>query len=96
MAQKRLDPDHHKDLQTTIERVKRLQEGFNISAVTSTFEKEIITVLQQDNERLVGEVERLQQVVSDLRSQRTLEGVRALELEFPRKGKSRSISRRSR
>lgn len=87
--QRKLDKDHHDKLRETMERVKRLQEGLNLPQATSTFEKEVITVLQQDNERLVAEVERLQQIVSDLRAQRSLEGARALEKEFPRKGRRR-------
>jgi hypothetical protein len=93
MAQKRLDPKHHDDIDDVIERVRRLT---NTPLPTSTFEREMITCVQQDNEKLVAEIERLRQLVSDLRSQRTLEGVRQLEKEFPRKGKSRSTSRRTR
>jgi hypothetical protein len=76
-----------------IARVRRLQ-GHQMP--TSTFEKEMMTVLQNDNIKLVAEVERLRQVVSDLRAQRRLENVRALEAEFPRKRKSRSTSKRRR
>lgn len=91
--EKKLDPKHQNDIDEIIERVRRLT---NMPLPTSTFEREMITCVQQDNEKLVVEIERLRQIVSDLRSQKRLEGVRQLEKEFPRKGKSRSTSRRTR
>jgi len=93
MTEKKLDPNHHDDIDEIIARVRRLT---NSPLPTSTFEREMITVVQQDNEKLVAEVERLRQLVSDLRAQRRLEGVRELEAEFPRRGKSRSTSKRRR
>ncbi len=93
MPQEKLDPEHTDDINKIIERVRRLQ-GFD--PPTSTFEKEMMTVLQQDNEKLVAEIERLRQVISDLRAQQRLEGMRALEAQFPRKKKSRSTSKRRR
>jgi ClpP class serine protease len=91
MTAEKLNPKHIEEVDEIIARVRRLKD---YDPPTSTFEKEIILVLQADNEKLVAEIERLRQVVSDLRSRLRVELVTELEKQFPRKRRKSPSSRR--
>lgn len=78
---------HQESIDETIARVRRMQ---GMPEPKSTFEKEIMQVLTEDNQALVAEVERLRQMIHDLRTQHRIENIAELERQFPRKGRRKS------
>lgn len=74
-----------------IARTRRLAGSENLLATMgpSTVHSEMFTVILKDNALLIEELARAKQTISDLRSQRRIENVRELELQFPRKGRHR-------
>jgi len=75
----------------TIARTHRLADSDNLLARMgpSTVHFAMFTVILKDNALLIEELARAKQTISDLRSQRRIENVRELELQFPRKGRHR-------
>jgi hypothetical protein len=78
---------NQESIDATIARVRRLQ---GLPEPETTFDKLMVKILTEDNQALVAEVERLRQLVHDLRTQHRIENIAELERQFPRKGRRKS------